>query len=191
MNSLGNIGKIASLHLHSDEKNIKLRNSAEPFKLHVMKNVSTMKLIAGKGILNNTRYFNTINKITGNPNINHVSLIEREQISDHRDRLNMSEQIVPGMVRSNIETTDINLTALIDHYVSIGETAVVRFYRARSPCWKMDIIKDGLQKSMKCNQQGVIAEIIISGDIKIGDIIKLISKEELNNKYQNKNGQDD
>ena len=43
-----------------------------------------MTLVAGKGILNNTRYYDTINKRTGKLNINHVSLIEREQIADHK-----------------------------------------------------------------------------------------------------------
>lgn len=144
-----------------------------------MKDASSMTLISGKGILGNTRYYDIINKRTGKPNLNHVSLIEREQIADHVHNTSL-EQIYPGLVRSNIETTNIDLISLIGRYVSIGDTAVLYFYRARTPCWKMDIISNGLQKSMKFNRQGVIAEIIISGDIKIGDVVQPISNEEIN-----------
>jgi MOSC domain-containing protein YiiM len=144
-----------------------------------MKDVDLMTLVAGKGILGNTRYYNTVNKKTKKPNINHVSLIEREQINNHAVAVSI-EKIDPGIVRSNIETSGIDLVSLVGKYILIGETAVLYFYKTRIPCWKMDVICDGLQNLMKSKRQGVIAEIIISGNIKIGDTLQIISIEEVN-----------
>lgn len=174
---LKNVGKIMSMHLHSDEPNKKTNGNIS--ELHPMKDVESMTLVSGKGILNNTRYYNTLNKKTNKPNINHVSLIEREQINNHMMSISVGK-IDPGMVRSNIETTGIDLVSLIGQYISIGDTAVLYFYKARIPCWKMDVIHDGLQKLMKFKRQGVIAEIIISGNIKTGDFLRPISIEEVN-----------
>lgn len=156
----GNVGKVASLHLHPVKSN-------DPMQL-----VNSMQLIAGKGILNNPRYYDTTNKSSGRPNKNHVSLIEREQIADHAYSLGL-EDISPGLVRSNIETTCIHLLNLVDCSVKIGDTAVVKFYKKRVPCKQMDDVEPGLFKLMK-QKQGVIAEIIVSGQIKVGDTICIL-----------------
>jgi hypothetical protein len=72
------VGTVASLHMHPAE--------------------------SGKGILNNTRYFDTINA-TGLQNRNHVSLIdEREQIADHG-----LSQFPAGTVLSNVESGVIHI----------------------------------------------------------------------------------
>jgi MOSC domain-containing protein YiiM len=38
----------------------------------------------------------------------------------------------------------------------------------------MDLIYPGLQKMMKNNKQGIIAEVIVGGEIRVNDIIKKI-----------------
>lgn len=169
-------GVIASLHLHS----------FKPGKL--MKPVQKMELIAGKGILNNPRYYNTLNKTTRYPNRNHLSMMEREQIKEHNKDIidedtnfnfnfNFNfKNISPGTIRSNIETTGINLIDLIGSNIKIGDSAVVYIYKARVTCFRMDEIHEGLQRLTKYNKLGTICEIIKSGEIKVGDKIEVIKE---------------
>ena len=77
-----------------------------------------------------------------------------------------------GAVRSNIETLHINLIALIGSEIEIGE-AVLLLYAPRDPCSKMDAICQGLRELMTKNRQGVLATVIRSGKIRVGDSIKL------------------
>jgi MOSC domain-containing protein YiiM len=82
-------------------------------------------------------------------------------------------EIARGAVRSNIETTGIELTAFVGCEMAIGE-AILRFYEPRTPCYKMDRIAPGLQTLMSQGRQGVMAEIIRSGKIRVGDKIEKV-----------------
>ncbi len=161
MQTTGYEGRVESLHLHPLE-------SGQP-----MISVDHMILIANKGIMGNVRYYDTLNKISGKPNMNHLSLLEREQISDYLRYIDLNE-ILPGWLRSNIETSGVDLMNLVGFNVKIGNTAIVNFYKSRVPCKQMDLIHPHLQKLMKKDKQGVIAKIIISGEITVGDIIQIV-----------------
>jgi len=113
---------------------------------------------------------------TGYQNRNHVSIIERELIREHTESLEV-EMIAPGLVRSNIETTGIELLDLLNCGVKIGDQAVVFFYKARVFCKQMDDVHDGLDRLMRNARQGVIAEIVRGGEIKIGDEITYCSED--------------
>jgi MOSC domain len=151
------IGRIASLHIHPEQP-------GAPLKL-----VDAFDLVCAKGIQGEPRYFGRVSRDTGKPNRRQLSLIEREQIAQHATALGMS--IPPGAVRSNIETTGIDLIALIGQQVQIGE-AVVFLYAPRDPCAKMDAICQGLRERMTNSRQGVMAEIVRSGRVCIGDTIQ-------------------
>jgi len=148
-------GVIMCLFLHSDKHN------------KLMKSVTSMQLVAGKGILNNHRYYETINKSSGYPNKNHLSIIEREQIAEHEE--DIGKEILPGVIRSNIEIYGLVLTDFIGYRMKIGDTAIINVYKARVTCKQMDDIYRGLRKITKNEKLGVIAEIEVSGEIKIGD----------------------
>lgn len=152
-------GRVASLHLHPSESDASLSN------------VNTIELIAEKGITGNGRYFGRTSRSTGKPSRRQVSLIEREQIAEHAATLGL-QSIIPGTVRSNIETLGINLVELIGKNVIIGE-AVLHFYEPRTPCQKMDAICQGLRELMENRRQGVLAEVIREGRINVGDSIRL------------------
>jgi MOSC domain-containing protein YiiM len=165
MDKPGNYGKIESLHFHSQIQN-------KP-----MISTSKMSLVEGKGILGNPRYYDKTTA-AGQKNRRQVSLIEREQVAEHENQIEM--KLEAGVVRSNIETSGIDLIDMIDKYLMIGDKAVLYIFMARKPCYKMDDICDGLQNLMKGNRQGVIGEVIISGDIKVGDIIKPVDEKTVN-----------
>jgi MOSC domain-containing protein YiiM len=155
------LGHIASLHLHPTEPGAPLQS------------VEAAELIEGKGISGEPRYFGRLSTHTGQPTRRQVSLIEREQIAEHAAALRLSA-IPPGAVRSNIETTGIKLMSFLGREVQIG-SAVLRLYAPRDPCAKMDAICNGLRALMMNNRQGVLAEVIRSGTIRVGDSILLRS----------------
>jgi len=95
--------------------------------------------------------------------------MEREQIAEHATALGL-ETIPPGAVRCNIETLDLRLVELAGHEVEIGE-AVLLLYAPRDPCEKMDTICQGLRELMLNNRQGVLAQVMCSGKIRVGDAI--------------------
>jgi len=148
--------RVASLHLHPVEPGAPL--SA----------VESIEVIADKGILGEPRYFGRLSR-DGQPSRRQVSLIETEQIAEHARALGL-QSIPRGAVRANIETSDINLAALVGQQIQIGE-AVLFIDAPRDPCAKMDAICQGLRDLMLDNRQGVLAQVIRSGRIKIGDPI--------------------
>ena len=121
-------------------------------------------VVAEKGIENNGegRLFDRGSK-------RQVTLIEREQLSEHANALG-HPGFKPGDVRSNIETEGINLIALKGKQVQVGD-AVLLYYEARTPCWKMDELIVGLRARMEEERQGILAQVISGGIIRAGDPI--------------------
>ncbi len=151
-------GVVASLHLHPEQPGAPLTA------------VEAVEAIEGKGILGDPRYFGKLSRDTGLPTRRQVTLVEREQIAEHAAALSLPA-IEPGVVRSNIETSGVNLIDLLGQEVEIGQ-AILRFYAPRDPCAKMDAICQGLRARMMDKKQGVLAEVVRSGKIAVGDVIR-------------------
>jgi MOSC domain-containing protein YiiM len=122
-----------------------------------------------KGIVGNDRYFGRTRRISGEPGKRQVTLIEREQIAGHAANLGLPG-IEPGAVRSNIETLGVDLVSWLGRRVQVGE-ATLLFHEARTPCQKMDRVCPGLRALMENGKQGVIAQVLIGGIIRVGDPI--------------------
>jgi MOSC domain-containing protein YiiM len=153
-------GRVASLHLHPAGPGTPLQSASE------------VELVEAKGIQGDARYFGRVSQSTGKPARRQVTLMEREQIADHATALGLTS-IPPGAVRSNVETTGIDLVRLVGQEVAIGE-AVLFLYAPRDPCEKMDAICKGLRELMLHQRQGVLAEVRRSGKVKVGDPIRVI-----------------
>ena len=153
------VGRVASLHLHPQEPGALLHD------------VEAIELVEAKGIVGDNRHFARLSKKTGTPTRRQVSLIEREQVAEHAAALGMPG-IAPGLVRSNIETTGINLIGLLGSQVEIGD-AVLLLHSPRDPCSRMDAVCKGLRERMMDNKQGVMAEVVRSGTIRRGDAIRV------------------
>lgn len=160
--AFGNIGRVASLHLHPAEAGAEL------------KAVPQIEMVAEKGIVDDSRYFGRLSRETGRPSRRQVSLIEREQIEQHAAALKLSG-ISPGAVRSNIETNGISLVSLVGKEVRIG-SAVLFVHSVRDPCAKMDAICQGLKNLMLDGKQGVMAEVRKSGTVRVGDPVQVHSE---------------
>ncbi len=158
-------GRVASLHLHPAEL------------IAPMLQVERIAVVEGKGASGSKRHFAGRSR-SGGFSKRQLSLIEREQIAAHAHGIGWP-RIDPGVVRSNIETEGVNLISLIGRKVRIG-TAEVFFYEPRTPCYKMDKIKEGLCDLMKNQKQGVLAQVIKSGIISVGDALYPFKDEEAN-----------
>ncbi len=166
MNSSSNsiaAGRVASLHLHPPEPGAPLQV------------VEAVQVVTGKGIQDEPRYFGRISSKTGQPSLRQVSLIEREQIAAHAAELGVSG-IAPGAVRANIETQGVKLVELLGQKIQVGR-AVLWLYEARRPCEKMNAVCQGLRQLMTENRQGVLAQVVKSGRIQVGDEIHLLPQD--------------
>jgi MOSC domain-containing protein YiiM len=152
------LGRIASLHLHP----------TEPGEL--LQTVSFIEVEKDKGIVGNPRKFAKRDS-KGEFSKRQVTLIEREQIAEHAAALGL-ETIAAGRIRSNIETDGVNLINLIGKEIQIGD-AILFFYEARTGCSQMDDLCQGLRELAKGNRLGVLAQVIHSGRIQVGDAITL------------------
>jgi len=159
-NLAGKGGRVASLHVHPAEPGAPLQT------------VEAIEVVEAKGISGEPRYFGRLSRDIGRPNARQITLIEREQIEAHAAALGL-EIIPPGAVRSNIETLGVNLIELIGKEVEIGE-AVLRLYGARDPCAKMDAVCRGLRERMMNQRQGVLAQVVRAGTIRVGDGIVVV-----------------
>ena len=155
------LGKVVSLHIHPPKSGAS------------MLDLSQIDVEAERGIVQDKRYFGRRSQ-NGAPSKRQVTLIEREQLAEHARTLGCAD-FAPGVVRSNIETSGINLVPLHGKTVQIG-TAKLQIGAPRDPCEKMDEIVPGLRELMDHGRQGVLAQIIQSGSIRIGDEIHLVSE---------------
>lgn len=149
-------GSVASLHLHPAV-------GGEP-----LTSVTSFEAVEAKGIRGEPRYFGR-RSLAGQPTTRQVSLIEREQIAEHAAVLGV-ETILPGAVRANIETFGIKLVPLVGKSIQIG-SATLYITKPRDPCEKMDRICRGLRGLMEDDKQGVLARVVRSGTICVGDRI--------------------
>ena len=162
MNGIAPTGRVASLHLHPNE-------GGERFQ-----NVAAIELEAGKGILGNPRYFARRSR-DGGLSKRQVSLIDREQIAENAATLGL-ETIAPGTIRSNLETTGADLISFVGQQIQIGD-AILFVYEARTGCARMDSICSGLRELTKGNRLGVLAQVVRSGKIRVGDEISLVKEQ--------------
>jgi MOSC domain-containing protein YiiM len=151
-------GRVASLHLHPEKAGGRMTDTNE------------IEVVVGKGIRGEPRYFERKSR-SGTPSRRNLTLIEREIVSQHATSL--KAEIPAGLVKSNVETIGVDLISLIGKKVQIGE-AVLSFYEPRMPCDQMDRIIPGMRLLMCDKRQGVIAEVVESGRIKVGDELRIL-----------------
>ena len=148
------VGSVASLHIHAAV-------SGEP-----LISVASVEAVEQMGLREDTRYFGR-RAADGGPSARQVTLMEREQMAKHATALGV-ECFPPAAVRANLETFGLDLVSLIGQSLQVGE-AVLYLVKPRDPCEKMDRVRPGLRALMANHRQGVVAQVVRSGRIRVGD----------------------
>ena len=134
-------------------------------KLKIEK-VNNVEVVAGKGIKGDRNYhdYNEARK--------QITLIESESIDYYNQKFNTNFSYLD--LRRNLVTKDIRLNDLIGKKLSIGQIDI-QVHDLCRPCnylqeilGKDNIIKEFLRRG------GLRCEILISGNIKVGDEIKIL-----------------
>ena len=120
----------------------------------------------GKGIVNDRYYGNCKERQE------QVTLINLEEIDNFNNHI--KQNIDAKNFRRNIIVSKINLNELINKKIRINEV-ILKIHEICQPCkYLQDKLKiPGLVK-MLVNKSGVRAEILSSGSLSVGDVIKIM-----------------
>ena len=105
-----------------------------------------------------------------------VTLIQQEHLDAVAKFLSI-EKIDVALTRRNILVSGINLLALKDHQFRIGESVILETTGHCHPCSRMEEnFGSGGYNAMR-GHGGLTTRVIIGGTIKVGDVVRLIPKE--------------
>ena len=120
----------------------------------------------GKGIVNDRYYGNFKEKKE------QVTLINLEEINNFNNQV--KQNIEAKDFRRNIIVSGINLSELINKKIEINKV-ILKIHEICQPCkYLQDRLKIPSLVKMLVNKSGVRAEILHSGSLSVGDIIKVI-----------------
>ena len=134
-------------------------------KLKIEK-VNNVEVVAGKGIKGDRNYhdYNEARK--------QITLIESESIDYYNQKFNTNFSYLD--LRRNLITKNIQLNELIGKKLSIGQIDIQVHDLCRPCIYLQEILgKDNIIKEF-LNRGGLRCEILISGNIKVGDEIKIL-----------------
>jgi MOSC domain-containing protein YiiM len=106
-----------------------------------------------------------------------VHLIHEELLGELREA---GFEVQPGAIGENVTTRGVDLLALPKGArLRLGPEAVIEVTGLRNPCRQIDAFQPGLMKAVigrdldghLIRKAGVMAIVIISGDVKAGDAI--------------------
>jgi MOSC domain-containing protein YiiM len=138
-----------------------------------MTNCDVIEAVAGKGLAGD-RYFHNAGFFSNKPGWGaQVTLVQQEAIDAVNSGHNTN--FTAAMLRRNIVTTDIDLKSLVDRAFHCGD-AILRGAKLFPPCGhlaKLLARPDVLQYFAYCG--GLGAEVIATGQIRIGDLVGLLA----------------
>ena len=146
-----------------------------------------LTLLAGRGIEGDAHAGRTVQHLSRmakdptTPNLRQVHLIHAELFDELAEK---GFTVLPGQLGENITTRGINLLGLSrGTRLRLGEDALIEITGLRNPCHQIDGLAPGLMAATldkapdgtlirKC---GVMAVVVTSGDVRVGDAITLAS----------------
>ena len=131
---------------------------------HPVSDVENAHFIAGVGI-ENDRHATPRSERQGYQ----VLLMDKETLD--------STGLSPGEIKENITTVGMDINSLqVGQQLALGNEAIIEVFKPCPPCSRMDEIRPGLQDELD-GQRGVLAQIVQSGTVKIGDRVRIIDPD--------------
>lgn len=98
----------------------------------------------------------------------HVTLIQAEHLPVIASYVDM-ENVTPDLLRRNIMVSGLNLLALKDHKIRIGEEVILQITGACHPCSRMEQnLGPGGYNAVR-GHGGLTARVLQNGTIRVGD----------------------
>lgn len=170
--------RVYSLKMKSPDTGILSKIFIAPDKGVEMTSIEEVMAIAGVG-LDGDRYALGIGAYSKSkiPKVRHVSLISREAIRQANNDLTQPLQDVSDlefMTRRNLVTEGVDLTELVGEPFSIGSISL-RGVEVCEPCKRPERLSSevaGFNVAFQNSRGGLRAEILSSGLILVGDVIR-------------------
>lgn len=146
-----------------------------------------LTLLAGRGIEGDAHAGRTVQHLSRKakdpttPNLRQVHLIHAELFDELAKK---GFTVLPGQLGENITTRGINLLGLSrGTRLRLGENALIEITGLRNPCNQIDGLAPGLMAATLdkapdgtlIRKSGVMAVVVTSGDVRVGDAITLSS----------------
>lgn len=146
----------------------------------------SIRLLAGLGIEGDAHCGGTVQhlylkrKNPRAPNRMQVHLIQQELFADLHA---LGHKVEPGELGENITTSGIDLLALpLGTRLQVGSEAVIELTGLRTPCKQIDGFQPGLMEQLVLGSKtsatparaGVMATVLIGGEVRSGDTIRMV-----------------
>ncbi|RSK24776.1 MOSC domain-containing protein [Hymenobacter metallilatus] len=107
-----------------------------------------------------------------------VTLIQQEHLGAVAGYLGLSEPVAPARLRRNLVVSGLNLLALKNRRIRIGEQVVLEITGECHPCSRMEEeLGPGGYNAMR-GHGGLTARILTGGTLTVGDVVRVIATDE-------------
>lgn len=107
-----------------------------------------------------------------------ITLIQHEHLAAVANFLGLAEPIAPGRLRRNLVVSGLNLLALKNRQVQLGEEVVLEITGECHPCSRMEEeLGPGGYNAMR-GHGGLTARIVRGGVLRVGDAVRVLTPAE-------------
>jgi MOSC domain-containing protein YiiM len=105
-----------------------------------------------------------------------LTLIQQEHLEAMAGFLGLAEPVAPGRLRRNLVISGLNLLALKNRQVRIGDEVVLDITGECHPCSRMEEeLGPGGYNAMR-GHGGITAHIVQGGTIRVGDVVRVVTQ---------------
>ncbi|OIN58361.1 MOSC domain-containing protein [Arsenicibacter rosenii] len=136
-----------------------------PVRRGAIREMEAIEVTTDKGIIGD-HYSGTSGK-------RHITLIQAEHLPVIASYIDL-EDVTPDLLRRNIMVSGMNLLALKDHKIRIGEAVILQITGACHPCSRMEQnLGPGGYNAVR-GHGGLTARVLQNGTIRVGDPVVVL-----------------